>query len=535
MSTMLPNEVYNLLRVPAPLSAEASLRKAWLSAQSRPCKDVIALALPLRRVPTTLEAFKHSLAENSKGSDWIISTWYVVYVGAADGREWGWSNAPYDTKKRLPDAKALYGTDTEGALVGQTRFWSFKKVSNNMNKGPRVEAADGEDLSFVLPAGTCFTHFIREDSYGEKPLFFGGEALHELLPYAPVLLQLSSTNHEQAEKGNGLKLRRVLPLPANALSAFCDKFHALKLDLDDAQQRAAGFKALSSTAKPAMACPLAFKLDRNAFWFHDEAAHTIEVLESGVDPELGCKLLISEDLLLRAVHSADLQRALSMLTIAIGHAAVTCVVAANKDDAAGTCRVVHLHVDVPETLWLGALQKSRNADSPELPCTSALTMCFGKALGGADAGAGARGGDTLSHLQWYAPSCKVPMATEDGRDVLRHVVFEMEPELQSVEGQRQLPQKTVLMDSVAGSHYIVKILLAESVEFDPLVGLRCEKLEPLLSWQLRPGLGVDVGGMLHTTRKRQCVHADANDTDLLAGKAKKVRFADEDADESQRI
>jgi hypothetical protein len=106
MSTMLPNEVYNLLCVPSPLSAEASLRKTWLSTQSRPCKDVIALALPLRRVPTTLEDFKHSLAENSKGSDWIISTWYVVYVDAADGREWGWSKAPYDTKKRLPDAKA---------------------------------------------------------------------------------------------------------------------------------------------------------------------------------------------------------------------------------------------------------------------------------------------------------------------------------------------------------------------------------------------------------------------------------------------
>ena len=45
-----------------------SLRKAWLAAQSRPCKDVVALALPLRRVPTTLEAFKHSLAENSKGA-----------------------------------------------------------------------------------------------------------------------------------------------------------------------------------------------------------------------------------------------------------------------------------------------------------------------------------------------------------------------------------------------------------------------------------------------------------------------------------
>jgi len=535
MSTMLPSEVYTLLRASAPPSAEACLRKAWLASQGRACKDVVAVAMPLRKVPTSLEAFKLALAENSKGSDWIISSWYVVYVGAADGREWGWSNAPYDTKKRLPDTKPLYSTDSDGALAGQTRFWSFKKVSNNMNKGPRVEAADGEDLSFVLPAGTCFTHFIREDSYGDKPLFVGCEEQHELLPYAPVLLQLSSTNHEQTEKGNGLKLRRVLPLPVSTLSAFCDKFYSLKTDLDEAQQRAAGIKALGSACKPAAGCPLTCKVDRNAFWYHDAAAQVVEVLESGVDPELGCKLLIPEDMLLRAVHSADLQRALSMLTVAIGHSAVTCVVAASKDDVGGVCRVVHLHIDVAEALWLGALQKSRNADSPELPCTNGLVMCFGQPMTAEDAGA-----TPLSHLQWYAPSCKVPMATEDGRELLKHVVFEMEPELRTVTGQREVPQKTVLMDSVAGPHYVIKIFVAEGVEFDPLVGLRCLQLQPLLSWQLRPGLGTDMGAVTHTTRKRQCVRADAQDSELLAHK--RVHFdvggredGDASVDESQAI
>ena len=39
-----------------------------------------------------------------------------------------------------------------------------------------------------------------------------------------------------------------------------------------------------------------------------------------------------------------------MLTVALGHGAVTCVVAVDKDDAAGVCRVVHLHVDVAEAL-----------------------------------------------------------------------------------------------------------------------------------------------------------------------------------------
>jgi hypothetical protein len=62
-------EVYTLLRASAPPSAEACLRKAWLAAHGRPCKDVVAVAMPLRKVPTSLEAFKLMLAENSKGVD----------------------------------------------------------------------------------------------------------------------------------------------------------------------------------------------------------------------------------------------------------------------------------------------------------------------------------------------------------------------------------------------------------------------------------------------------------------------------------
>ncbi len=52
---------------------------------------------------------------------------------------------------------------------------------------------DGEALSFVLPGGTCFSHFVREDSYGDKPLFLPGHAELDQLPaYAPALLQLAT-------------------------------------------------------------------------------------------------------------------------------------------------------------------------------------------------------------------------------------------------------------------------------------------------------------------------------------------------------
>lgn len=522
MSAMLPSEVFNLLRVPAASSPDASLRKAWLSQQSKPCKDVIALAVPLRKVPTTLEAFRHAMAENPKSGDWVLSSWYIVHVGAADGREWGWSNAPYDVKKRVSDTKPLYSTDADGPFVGQTRFWSFTKVSNNMNKGPRCEAQEGQDLSFVLPPGTCFSHFLREDSYGDKPLFFVGEEQHELAPYAPVLLQLSSTNCEQAAKGNGLKLRRVVALPPAVLGAFCDKFFTRKEHLEEARALAVSFPALANTAKSCAGCPLGCRVDRSAYWYHDEAAQVVELLDSGIDPELGGKLVFAEELLLKALHSSDVKRSLRMLTVALGHGAVTCVVAVDKDDAAGVCRVVHLHVDVAEALWLPLLHKSRNADSQALPATSMLTMCFGQAL--QDPGR-APASEGLRFLQWYSPSCKVPMATEDGREVSQYIVFEMELDTKNVDGLRELPHKTFLMDGVEGTHYAVKMFRTEGVHFQQDVGLVCTGPELLLSWQLRPGLGAEASSALHTARKRQFVQADWMDTDDGAG-AKKVRFAE---------
>ena len=508
---MLASEVYSLLRAPAALGADAALRKAWLSSQGKPCKDAVALAMPLRRVPTTLDGFRQALADNGKGNDWIISSWYVVHVAAADGREWGWSNAPYDTKKRVADTKPLYSTDADGPTKGQTRFWSFKKVSNNMNKGPRMDAQDGEDLSFVPPPGFTFSHFLREDSYGDKPIFNSVDEHPFLEAYAPVLLQLSSTNNEQAAKGNGLKLRRVIPLPPSTLNSLCDKFYTRKADLDEAQERACRTIALTAMAKPVAGSPIAVKVDRNAFWFHDEAAQVVEILESGVDAELGNKLIMPQDMLLQSLKSVDLQRALRMLTIALGHGAVTCIVAVDKTDPVGVCRVVHLYIDTAETLWLTTLQKFGVLDSSELPKTSQLTMCFGSAI----SGVGVQQSGVLDNLQWYAPACKIPMATEDGREVNRHIVFELAMQQKNEQSFREVAQKFFLMDEAAGPHYVLKVYQVDSVEYEPSHGLLCEQPDLLLSWQLRPGLGMESGGAAaHTARKRQFVTADARDHGL---------------------
>jgi hypothetical protein len=75
------------------------------------------------------------ISENSKVQDFVMCTFHIIFVGRCDGQQYGWSKAPYDSKnKKREEQKLLYTLDENQ----ETKFWAFKKVSNNMNKGARV-------------------------------------------------------------------------------------------------------------------------------------------------------------------------------------------------------------------------------------------------------------------------------------------------------------------------------------------------------------------------------------------------------------
>jgi hypothetical protein len=118
-------EIYNLLRVHEKTSKENALRKAWSVTHSS-CKDVIALAFPLKPVPHSLDAFRNKVAGNQKQQDFVMASFYVIHVGRCDGQQHGWSKAPYDSKnKKREEQKPLYTVDTTGESKDHTRFWSF--------------------------------------------------------------------------------------------------------------------------------------------------------------------------------------------------------------------------------------------------------------------------------------------------------------------------------------------------------------------------------------------------------------------------
>lgn len=529
---MHASEIHNLFRVHDPITMDTALRKAWLNGHTT-CKDVLALAFPLRPLPHSQDSFKQKLVENAKQQDFVIANFYIIYVGLVDGQDWGWSKAPFDSKnKKREEQKPLYTAETDDKGQAQTRFWSFKKVSNNMNKGARIDdKVEDKDLSFSLPAGSCMSVFLREDSYDPLKSMFDGkwtnnenddESSGMIAAYQPVLLQLSGTNDEQCLKGNGVKLRRVFPVAPEILNSFCDCFYSTRANLQNTQAAIADIVSLRASIKQQAGCPLLCRVRESAFLYRDPAAGVVEIIDSGMDEDMGKRLIISEQLLLSAMNSKDVNRSLRMLSVAIGHKAVRCLfVQAGRDSGASSsdaCTVVHMHVDMAETMLLNLFHKSKIVDNPTLlPKTNVLTMCFGKSISknlkDVDVPGFVDEEDMNAYLQWYAPNNLLQVAKPDGSEVLCNVVFEMELVMKQSAGQRDVPNKLLFMDEVAGFHYVVKIFHAKRVVFTEEDGLVCDEPKLLVTWQLRPGLlssALSIPGLI---RRRE--HMSADNLDIM--------------------
>jgi hypothetical protein len=383
-----PADVFRTFAFQSAADPGRAIQDQWMSTSAK-CKDVLVMAMPLKDIPVTKEAF----AEHDS-SEFIRAQFYIVRVAPVDGQDWGWSNAPYDSSKKTPRAElqSLYTVDTQGETKGEARFWAFKKVSNNKNKGVRIEGpVDGFDTSFVLPRGSVLTFFMREDSYDAGKHLFVNSGDHTVLPaFTPVILQLSGTNGEQALKGNGLKLRRIMPLRADAFSPFMDDLSSSKREAVERQDLARSYPAISNVAGRTATCPVVCNVLSGAFVFQDEDLATrgmIEIVESGLELDVGSVLLMPTAVLMAVVHTLDFERAKRFLSLALAHGAVKCVVV--PADGQGEAVVVNVHVDVQKMLWLDTLQQMRSSDHPaELPNTDTLVACFGRRMGSDVSGVG---------------------------------------------------------------------------------------------------------------------------------------------------
>lgn len=187
---------------------------------ARGAPDVECAALVLTDVPLIAEAFEG-------GRDWAIVKVLLVQVGPP-----GFSMAPYSSGKPVDkkELRRLYELSEEGDTV----LYSFKKVSNNKNKGERVEQGetpDGQtvDLRTPLLAGTVVKLFLQKDkvamnSMGAEGHLVAGAsgdsspfvnldnvrvATTKLCAGDCVVVNVRSKNAEQAGKGNLLNVTKL--------------------------------------------------------------------------------------------------------------------------------------------------------------------------------------------------------------------------------------------------------------------------------------------------------------------------------------
>ena len=95
--------------------------------------------------------------------------------------------------------------------------------------------------------------------------------------YSQVMLQLSSTNCKQAATGNGLNLRKIMPIANGILNSYYSSFFTSKADLEQVQTKVGTIRAMSMMTRPTANCPLLCKVNKNAFPFHDENTEEVEL------------------------------------------------------------------------------------------------------------------------------------------------------------------------------------------------------------------------------------------------------------------
>lgn len=165
--------------------------------------DVEALACITKAFPADLESFNAA----SNGREWVKLDAVILQVGPA-----GFSSVPYQANARkgtVAKTEALY-TNTESG----TMFYSFLKGKTNKDRGDRVSEVEDCDVTAVLREGVGVSWFVRkekfEDSVSKIVEFEDGNPGTGMLQAGKiVVLQLGSSNTEQALKGQLIKLKKL--------------------------------------------------------------------------------------------------------------------------------------------------------------------------------------------------------------------------------------------------------------------------------------------------------------------------------------
>jgi hypothetical protein len=166
--------------------------------KTRPCQIIAAS----NEKNATFLAVNHTLIsfekETYKGNKKIPTRFTLVRALAP-----GWNSAPYKKNQKVANRQKL--AEFVGGPIPALRLYSFEKVTNNSEKGPRCN-----DISFELHAGNALMYWLDEKRLGEiRDTIPTG--LLQIPAFTVCEVEISPNNNEAIAKGYGCSIKKIKP------------------------------------------------------------------------------------------------------------------------------------------------------------------------------------------------------------------------------------------------------------------------------------------------------------------------------------
>jgi hypothetical protein len=232
----------------------------------------------------------------------------------------GWNSAPY--KKNQKTARPQKLTEFVGGPIPALRFYSFEKVSNNSEKGPRCN-----DITFELQAGNALNYWLDEKRLGEiRDILPAG--LLQIPAFTVCEVEVAPTNNEAVAKGYGCTIKKITPCDFTLhscipdIEAFPPSFVDASTGLLKHQQAQTNLGTSLVVDEPSFFIHVADKA-----YIHEDADQPafVTLVNSGVDP-----VDIPLPTLMQYTNSTKKTQACSLLEMAIAMGALRLLVIHNN-------------------------------------------------------------------------------------------------------------------------------------------------------------------------------------------------------------
>lgn len=443
------------------------------TAQNQP--DVEVLAIALKRIPCTQEAYGHMKLPEK---DWVHLQFCVVATGPP-----GFSSAPYLSSKKKgekdKDTQPLYVSSSKGTV-----FHPFEKGRTGKDRGRRVEVVDDVNLTAVLFPGVCLTKFLRDenDCFESGRLFVSRNAPvpEEIAENTFVFLQVGVTNAEQAAQGRLLKIKRIMPV---------EDLRVVGPLLTLMPASAEAHEAVMTTTTETYPSIVKTTIMPNFRVFRLELDTADYVTSDGEASALvsgGGSHWISSKVLELCVPGCTPARARKLLNIALAMDAVTILVRSSMKEEVLSERcpseVVHLHIDTSRLLLCRSLWEFDMWPDGSSTCLLAAAV--------------------NDRVYWMDPTKTFTLpAGEESR-----LLFELQLAQRTQTESRTQQNAAFLSDGCAGDFYPLRIYTTTDETLDAAIASKVLGM----TLQLRPSLRTQAGSM-GGKRKRETLQADEFD------------------------